>query len=463
MRLEGMNGAILRVVLTALVGVAFSLAASTGAFAGVRVTPLDRAATRAFLEARYAYERALVADAPASKTAVEGLASTLGRECPRVLAGAPQGRETLMKSFESRTGPPRSQSPRQRGEANRETEQLGALEGELLFALDQPLTEPDREAARAYARAVGSLRWSDNALTMFERTEAALVEWKLRSGPPNVCADMRAWVAGGYKTLSPATKTLIREQEAMIRLAILFLRELLAGFHNSDPLLLYEGPRARALVRKMDVVELELHSARKSLRAVERGLERTLGMASGAETVEAQQGPPKGAVEIGHGRTAARGSYTVWLEPKPGSSPSAPRCRLSMEVFETEADSNGGEGNEIDGTGVNEVCLSRLHPRAPSVQCRDGRFTIEAQTLPLARTVRLRLSDGREIVSRVAGCRRERASRSSANAKASWAVLIFASALRSRWEQNRAAFSAPLAPAPPVGAWGGSQARSPRR
>jgi len=75
-----------------------------------------------------------------------------------------------------------------------------------------------------------------------------------------------------------------------------------------------------------------------------------------------------------------------------------------MEVFETEAESNSSENREIDGTGVNEVCLSRSHLEAPSVRCRsgDGLLTIEAQTLPSARSVRLHLSDGRQITSHVA-------------------------------------------------------------
>ena len=74
-----------------------------------------------------------------------------------------------------------------------------------------------------------------------------------------------------------------------------------------------------------------------------------------------------------------------------------------MEVFETEAENNSPETREIDGTRVNEVCLSRSHPRAIRAQCRDrGLLTIEAQTLPSARSVRLNLSDGRKITSRVA-------------------------------------------------------------
>lgn len=395
-----------RVLWTGLVMLfLLALVVPTGAFASARVTSQDRAATRALLEARYTYEQALLASALASRAATEGLASSLGGECPGVLVGAPH--ETLSTLLESPLHPEfPPQSPRQMGESNRERRQLSDLESELALALELPPIEADRQAALTYARAVSSLRWSNNTVTALERTGAAALEWQLQSVPPDVCADMKAWVASGYRTLSPATKVLIREQEAVERPLLRLLREHLASLPGVDPLLPYEGSQEKALARKVDVLEGDLKSVRKGLARIETGLERTLGLATPAgaqaESEEAEAGPTKGAVEIGHGATAVGGKYTIWLEPKPGSSPQASGCRLSMEVFETEAE-NTLETREIDGTRVNEVCLSRSHPRAIRAQCRDrGLLTIEAQTLPSARSVRLNLSDGRQITSRVA-------------------------------------------------------------
>src|SRR5271156_1543973 len=107
-----------------------ALGAPTGAFASARVTSQDRAATRAFLEARYTYEQSLLASAPASGAAVEGLASRLGGECPGVLVGAPhETLSTLLESPLHSESPP--QSPRQMGEANRERTQWNDLQTEL--------------------------------------------------------------------------------------------------------------------------------------------------------------------------------------------------------------------------------------------------------------------------------------------------------------------------------------------
>ncbi len=382
-----------------------ALAVPTGAFASAGVRSQDRAATRALLEARYTYEQALLASTPASRAATEALASSLGGECPGVLVGAPQETlSTLLQSPLHSEAPP--QSPRQMGESNRERRQLSDLQDELALALELPPVEVDRQAALAYARAVSSLRWSNNTVTALERTGAAALEWQLQSAPPDVCADMKAWVTNGYRRLSPATKILMREQESVERPILRVLRERVASLPDADPLLPYEGSREKALARKVDVLEDDLKSARKGLATVETGLERTLGLATPAgaqaESEEADKGPTKGSVEIGHGATAVGGKYTIWLEPKSGPSLQGPGCRLSMEVLETEAE-NTLETREIDGTRVNEVCLSRSHPRAIRAQCRDrGLLTIEAQTLPSARSVRLNFSDGRQITSRVA-------------------------------------------------------------
>ena len=393
----GCRGGQLGVVCLVLASSLLVLLTPSGAFASLRVTQLDRGSTRALLEAQYVYEQALVSGAPASQAAEEQLTSSLGSECPGVLANAPYS--TVKSLF----GPLRSPSPRQVGEANRERRQLGDLQGEFSIALGQSLIESDRQAATTYARTLRSLRWSSGALTVLERTTAAELEWQLRSAPPEVCSDTRAWVASGYKTLSSATKMLIDEREAPIRHVFHVLRDLLAKFPDpSEPLLAYEGPREKALALKIEVLQRAMKSMRKNVTTT---LELTLGVAQTAihaEAEEAPVGPARGSVKIGHGTTAAGGRYTVWLEPKPGSSTNAPRCRLSMEVLETAAESSDEE-REIDGTGVNEVCLSRSNPRAPSVQCHDaGLLTIEAQTLPRAHTVLLRLSDGREIGSHIA-------------------------------------------------------------
>jgi hypothetical protein len=371
------------------------LSAPAVVIARARVTSPDRAATRAYLEAKYAFERVLVASAPASAAAAEGQANRLGGECPRVLAGAPH--ETLTTLLEAS---PHSQSPRKMGELNRERRQRSELQGELGLAVNRPSIEAERQAVLAYARAVKSLRWSNSTLTALEHADAAVLEWELQSAPPEVCADMKTWARTAYKRLSPATKTLTRERDAIVRPIFTFLRQAAPGLVGADPLQSYEGAREKALSGKIGQLEHKLLAADSSVVTAELRLQGTLGLISQAET-EVHEGPPKGSVEIGHGRTTVGSSYTVWLEPQRSTAGlHAPGCQLSVGVYEAERGNN--TFGFISTGGSTEVCLSRRHPQAPSVQCRgEGLLTIEAQTSPRARTVRLDLSNGRQITSRV--------------------------------------------------------------
>jgi hypothetical protein len=61
---------------------------ASAAPAGARLN--NRAATRAYLLADYAYEQAVVLGEPSAQRAFEAAANKLAAECPGVLAGAPQ-------------------------------------------------------------------------------------------------------------------------------------------------------------------------------------------------------------------------------------------------------------------------------------------------------------------------------------------------------------------------------------
>jgi hypothetical protein len=372
------------------------LAMPGGAFASARVTPQDRAATLALLEARYTYEQAVVAATAASKQAVEALARNLAAECPGVLAGAP-GR--IPESLLGR----RSRTPRQIGEANRELTQRSDLTRELEFALTLARNGPDRQATLEYAGALKSLRWSAPALTALEQADASSLELSLRSAPPHVCADIGAWAASGYRTLAPDTKALVDEQEA-IELPFVRLLQGPTGGLSATSLLPYEGPREKALAHKLSRLELE-SGERDGFDALDTQLERALGVLTQAEVQarEEDTGHPKGSVEIGHGTTAAGGSYAVWIEPRHhGGLVIGGNCKFNVTVEETEG-SDGSGAIEILWSGSSGACLPDSHPQPPSVQCQgEGHIAIEAQTPPGVRTVRLQLSDGRRIASHVA-------------------------------------------------------------
>jgi hypothetical protein len=344
-------------------------------------TPADAAATAAYLAALYAQTQAVVANLPASTAAFEGLAARIGGECPGVLAGAPG---TALPSF----GADR-ESARERGEHARERDQWSELDAELSLALDSALSQPDQQAVSAFASAVGPLRWSNPAIAQAVQLELAQFE-ELLAVTPDVCADMRAWVASGYRTLSAGTREFRARREAADRRDV----------HEQPVIFLlapYESAADKALLHRTDQLQSQGIGSLKTLARTRASLRQTLGLTRPrvGQAIETVSRPATRSIAIAHGRTAAGGRYSVLVEqPLRGHSGAAPRGCVSVTVTEHHG---------IFTPGRSGGCYSRSHVHGGgSVNCNEGQLSIHAQTDPRARTVSLRLSDGRRIVSRVA-------------------------------------------------------------
>jgi hypothetical protein len=287
------------------------------------------------------------------------------------------------------------------GESERDLRQLGDLRLELSDALSLAAVEPYREAALGYANVLGSLRWSDHALTLLRHAEASATQHELQRGPLSVCADMKAWANSGYRTLSLATKTFVREQE--VALAEIFRRAARNGFPSPEQLTPDEGPGDKLLKRKINALRKARRPFLNSLQVIDTDVASALGIAREPET----KSPDTASVVIGRGRTAAGSGYTIRLErQQPPQTKQAgpigpePSCRFQVSVSEA---GNQGEGeSELVVVSAGGTCLSTSHPERPNVGCDAGLLTIEGQTLARTRSVRLRLSDGRQITSRVA-------------------------------------------------------------
>jgi hypothetical protein len=258
-----MLAALLALLFAVTLGLSQTIAAAERS-----VNPADIAATRAYLEATLAYEQTVVANAAVSKASSESAADAIAGECPGVLANA---------SFQQRgpmTGVRMPPSPRAIGEANRRERQLGKLQAELDEAPELAFYQPDLQAAVTLAEAVKSLSWSRPEVTRFVHQMVEERVHLLESKPPSVCADMRAWVASGYTTLSAGTKELRGVFGALILGAIApaVLDHLMRA---------YEVPSEKALVGE----------ARESIKQALRAegdpyskvgdLERTVGLQNG--------------------------------------------------------------------------------------------------------------------------------------------------------------------------------------
>jgi hypothetical protein len=363
----------------------------------VHVSPRDAAATRAYLEADYAYVRANIASLPAARAALEALADRLADECPEVMKGAPSPFGLLSE------GPGPSPSARRLAELSRERDQAGTLQSELDTALGLVLAQARRQGSSVFTAAVTPLSWSDPAVGDLVHEQLAELQEKLGQPLPDVCADMRAWVASGYRTLSPATKEYRAKQEAR-RAALL---TTVGGGHAvpaptptlAQLLARYESVADKALLAKAQRIAQAALPQVRSLAPVEERLRRALGIAPSPRPQRIQEAPKPVGVTLARGKTAAGERFVVRLRRNAPHSRTFREegCRLSLSIESTKYQQ--GIGNITSGE---TACLSRSgRPRSPSVNCNSGLLTVTLGTLPAARSVRMRLSDGHTIVSPV--------------------------------------------------------------
>ena len=165
-------------ILTALAALALTpavaLANSHHPARAHRASP-NSLATRAYVKANYALAQAARANLASSKVAITSLGSTVAGECPRVAAEAPQ---------------------------NHDAEQLS---NEVVGALEVAAYQPDRESMLTFAHAIRGLRWSNRKLTRAVEAYATKLEGFPTLVAPDICADVEAWVASGYRTLPAST------------------------------------------------------------------------------------------------------------------------------------------------------------------------------------------------------------------------------------------------------------------
>jgi hypothetical protein len=348
------------------------------------VNPADVAATHAYLEAIYAYEQVVATNAGASKAAFESAANAIAAECPAVLANMPAQKRGLLPEG------PSPQAPRAAGEANRRERQLQELENELQVAPRLASEQIDRQAAPAFASAVASLSWSNPKITVLVRQAAEELTRSAGTVPPAVCADMRAWVASGYRTLGTGTK----QFESTLRffdpgaLIPLLPRVLMKP---------YEEPAEKGLIGEINEAAEKGLSAEGEEYATLTRLASTLGIPS--NPLEPLLSIKTHKVVLAHGRTATGERYTVTVVERAGSpiNAHAEECGVNVEI-----ETHRGNGVSFSSGGGVGGCAAPRGQADTSVNCSEGVLTIQASTLPRTRSVILHLSNGRTIASRPA-------------------------------------------------------------
>ncbi len=360
------------------------------------VTPADRAATHAYLLATQRWDEAQLADAAQSTAAAESFAGQMSSTCPHVLAGSPPHEAP----GESSSVGPSSDTPssaRIEGELHRQSKQRENLRLEVSFAFEGSAMQPNREAALAYTNALAPLKWSNPVIALsLHLTDEFLLETLNVPAPP-ACSDMQSWVASGYRSLSPASKSFAKVVEALIKRAFEVVGVALSTHAKPFPQILsqYESAADRALARHNEELNARLHGQEAHREAIATRLEAALGLpVEESKPIPRRKKPPV----IARGRTAAGGHFVVRAERLSRSRHRA-GCTTDTTIEEPARTRRIGVQGifNVHGTGR---CLSRYRVDSEQqVSCGSGLLTVEASLLPAARSVRMLLSDHRTITS----------------------------------------------------------------
>jgi hypothetical protein len=145
----------------------------------------DLASTHAYLEANYAALHAVVSGWSSDEAKIMALNRKLHGECPLVGAGSPQSDEAQKLS----------------------TEVVGALWATVYGA--------NATAIQRFVKAVGSLHWSNAKLALGVHHYTQGLREMMALQVPNLCQDVRAWSATGFKTAPASTDMFDRHVEAI--------------------------------------------------------------------------------------------------------------------------------------------------------------------------------------------------------------------------------------------------------
>jgi hypothetical protein len=159
----------------ALIAVLAALAVAI-APAGASASSLDTASTHAYLLASYRLLHATVTTWSKVEAGIRQMDSKFRAECAGAGAGSPQDEEGQTLS----------------------TEAAGALWASGYHT--------DASLVRAYVRTLSRLRWSNPAITRSDRRLAQSLKEMLALKVPDLCADIHAWSATGFKAVPADAK-----------------------------------------------------------------------------------------------------------------------------------------------------------------------------------------------------------------------------------------------------------------
>jgi hypothetical protein len=185
----------------------------------------DVSSTRAYVLANYALVRAAHTELHIAEASISALNVSLGAQCPKIALEAPQ---------------------------NGQSQQLSK---EVAGALWSIVYHTDVGAVDAFVNAVAPLHWSKHKLTGIARRYATSLRQLTQLPTPEICADLRAWIASGFKTVPASTIAFDKRLEAIGANTI--PQRLLAPYERSSSV--------RAIALRADKLESQLDDDESSI------------------------------------------------------------------------------------------------------------------------------------------------------------------------------------------------------
>lgn len=338
-------------------------------------TPSDKSATQRLLEAEYQLAKAELARDRATEAAAASADEALGRQCRGALRGVPN-RAALEEEG------PLQPKPRLSGRIQGEQARSELEERTIDMEIDQKITAADSRVLRgpydAYIATANRLSWSDQTITALVHQKAARLREELTGPPVKVCAEMRAWAAGGFHRLPPGSKSYEEARQA---------RETREVDGDLEKLLRpYESPAGKALVRRTEALaERRREEAREDSIAAIAAYNMELALGEKPSRFFLQLSGPV----IDSGRTHAGTRFVI--RATVGKSSSRGSCKHEVQVEIRNRRSGSGTG----------VCLGERAGQGLSGGCSGPVETLQFATPPDVRQVRVRLSNGRTVTDSV--------------------------------------------------------------
>jgi hypothetical protein len=135
----------------------------------------DAASTQTYLQGNYTVVQYFTSHIPTAKAQIASVLTGVQRECPLAAGGSPQDVDSEQLSNE--------------------------VVGTMVTTVVQHNLPPILKGIRAAA----PLRWSNSALTRTVQAYVAKAKTLTTLAVPQLCADVKAWVASGFRTLPAST------------------------------------------------------------------------------------------------------------------------------------------------------------------------------------------------------------------------------------------------------------------